>query len=108
MYKKWSLFLFVVLFGLSFNLCARQQGGGDDLKGVCELAGGTWTGNEGGNWACCWADWGCYGCYNGVCKMQCRTKRCRDANRMRAAKPGTKSLKELAPAGKIAPIVPVK
>lgn len=102
------VFLFLFTFGFSFNLYAQQSGGGDDLKGVCELAGGTWTGSESGNWACCWSNWGCYGCVNGACKMQCRTQRCKDANKIRKPGSGTKQVKGLAPAGLKAPIAPVK
>jgi hypothetical protein len=104
------IFMLIFLITLSFNTYARQSGGGsgDDLKGVCELAGGSWHGSESsGSWACCWADWGCYGCINKICKMTCRTDRCRKANAMssRVNKNDTR-VKGLAPAGMKAPVVP--
>lgn len=110
------MFLFLILSCLSFNLYAQQSGGGggSDLKGTCELSGGTFTGSEGGNWACCWSDWGCYGCVDGNCKMQCRTQRCRKANGASAISnnnpsiKGTAVVKGLAPTGTTSPIAPVK
>lgn len=110
MSRLWIYLAVVCVLLFSNSVFARQSGGGggDDLEGVCELAGGTWTGSESGNWACCWQDWGCYGCHSGVCKMQCRTKRCRDANRVRKAGRGTTSVKGLVAPGAKAPIVPIK
>lgn len=107
------LFILLILFALSVNTAfARQSGGGgpgdEGLKGVCELAGGSWHGSESsGSWACCWADWGCYGCINNVCKMTCRTERCRKANTASRVQKGDTRIKGLAPAGMKAPIVPM-
>lgn len=104
--------MMMLLISLFFTLptYARQSGGGgggDDLKGVCELAGGSWTGSESsGTWACCWADWGCYGCINNVCKMQCRTARCRRANSARQISNQQKTVDSLAPQGMKAPVIP--
>lgn len=99
--------LIISLF-FSIHSLARQSGGGggDDLEGVCKLAGGTWTGSESGNWACCWDNWGCYGCYNGICKMQCRTQRCRRANAIHKTSGEQKRVEGLAPKGMDAPIIP--
>ncbi|KTD07884.1 hypothetical protein [Legionella jamestowniensis] len=109
-----SKFLIFLIFLMSWafvpNALARQSGGGgEDLKGVCELAGGRWVGSESSNWACCWDNWGCYGCVNGACKMKCDTQRCRQANGM--ARPSSDDeviIKGLAPANSKAPIVPKK
>ncbi|KTC86987.1 hypothetical protein [Legionella brunensis] len=109
MSKFFIIFVMLIGYVLAPSAIARQSGGsGEDLKGVCELSGGRWVGSEGGNWACCWANWGCYGCVDGVCKMKCDTQRCRKANS--AARPGTGeiTIKGLAPANNKAPIVPKK
>ncbi|ASQ47334.1 hypothetical protein [Legionella clemsonensis] len=103
--------LLILLTSWTFatSTLARQAGGGEDLKGVCELAGGRWVGSESGNWACCWDNWGCYGCVDSVCKMKCDTQRCRKANGM--ARPDSNNeviIKGLAPANSKAPIVPKK
>lgn len=101
--------LTAVLSLFTVTVSAQQSGGGDDLKGVCELSGGQWTGVESGNWACCWPDWGCYGCVSSQCKMKCNTERCRKANGMLSTgtdSTGTIKLKALVPAGSMAPAVP--
>lgn len=106
-----------LMAGLLLSLClplqslAKQNsggGGGEDLKGVCELSGGEWHGSESSNWACCWPDWGCYGCVNGHCKMKCDTQRCKDANSTLNPGAGQIKLKQIAPGGMLAPIIPVK
>ena len=99
----------VLLFGicLSFNVLARQSGGGsgDDLGSVCDLSGGTYTESASG-WACCWSDWGCYGCTSGECKIKCHTQRCKDANGQARPGVGLKAIDGLASPGMKAPIVP--
>lgn len=108
--KNIKLIVSVVFFLFIGSVSAQQSGGGDDLKGVCELSGGEWTGVESGNWACCWPQWGCYGCVSGQCKMKCNTQRCRRANGMLSGTgtdtTGTIKLKAIVPAGSIAPVVP--
>jgi hypothetical protein len=102
-------FIFVMLLGLSFNAFAQQSNGGGSgggMKDACEISGGTFTGSESGNWACCWSDWGCYGCVDGNCKMNCKTKRCRKANAMSQAGTGQQAVTGLAPSGMKAPVVP--
>ncbi|STX44752.1 acetyltransferase [Legionella donaldsonii] len=108
MHRLFTIFI-LISSSLSFNALAQQSGGsggGEDLKGVCELSGGNWTGSETGNWACCWPDWGCYGCVDGNCKIKCHTQRCKDANGV--GRPSTNEilLQGIAPAGMKAPIVP--
>jgi hypothetical protein len=105
--KKWIALLAILLF--SFTAFAQQSGDNSDVKNTCEVSGGTWTESGGGNWACCWADWGCYGCVGGVCKIKCYNQRCRDANKIRATQtPGKNYLRieGLSPAGSMSPIVP--
>jgi hypothetical protein len=104
--RKLVFILFLIISCGFSTVYAQQQS--DDLPGVCDLADGTWTGNPNGNWACCWSGWGCYGCHSSVCKMQCRTQRCRDANRIGKQTTGTKIIKGLAPAGAVAPIAPIR
>ncbi|WP_367607435.1 acetyltransferase [Legionella sp. W05-934-2] len=73
------VFLFILLSNPLYS--APNTGGtNSDMKGVCELAGGTFTSTVEGTWACCWDNWGCYGCIQSVCKMKCHTQRCRRAN----------------------------
>lgn len=102
---------------ISFLLCfllfpvtsmAQQSGGGpdDDVKTACDISGGDWTSTSGGNWACCWSDWGCYGCVNGVCKIKCFNDRCRNANGIGRPAADQQAVPGLAPAGVKAPIVP--
>src|SRR5690242_9065080 len=98
----------VALFFIGFSIHAfavpAGGGGSGDLKSACEISGGTWTGSEGGNWACCWSDWGCYGCVDGQCKIKCNTERCRKANAAANAGPGVRKIPGLAPVGEKAPI----
>lgn len=99
----------IILFILPFSLQAQQSGDLGDLKNTCEVSGGSWTESGAGNWACCWSDWGCYGCVGGICKIKCHNQRCRDANSVRQGEPSspkTHAVPGLAPAGSIAPIVP--
>lgn len=101
-----------LLIGVLISLClpinslAAQNNGGEDLKGVCELSGGEWHGSESSNWACCWPDWGCYGCVDSHCKMKCDTARCKKANATLNPGSGLIKLKQLAPGGMLAPIIP--
>lgn len=107
--KKWIALLGILLFSLTFTAFAQQSGDNSDVKNTCEVSGGTWTESGSGNWACCWADWGCYGCVDGVCKIKCYNQRCRDANNIRATDTPRKNcqrIEGLAPAGSMAPIVP--
>ena len=95
----------ILVLGICLNAHAQQSGGDTlgDLENVCGLSGGTWHTSSSG-WACCWADWGCYGCTNGSCLMNCHTKACRDANRMRKIQ--DKIIKEVAPKGRPAHVAP--
>ncbi len=100
--------LFLLILALPFSVNAQQNNGGssDGVKNTCEVSGGTFTGSEGGNWACCWSDWGCYGCVDGNCKMQCRTTRCRKANA--AARPSNaQPVRGLSPTGAKPPVAPL-
>ncbi|WP_156812329.1 hypothetical protein [Legionella tunisiensis] len=109
MHRLFITFILIISSNLSFNALAQQSGGsggGDDLKGVCELSGGSWTGSETGNWACCWPDWGCYGCVDDNCKIKCNTQRCKDANGIGRPSAHEILLQGIAPAGMKAPIVP--
>lgn len=104
--SKWILSIFALI---SFNVFAAPSGGTDStgVKNTCEISGGTFTGSESGNWACCWSNWGCYGCHSGNCGMTCRTQKCRDANaaKVNGSSSGVK-IKGLAPANMNAPYVP--
>lgn len=112
MKNTWMALIIVILSLFSITAFAQQSGGsgGDDLKETCELSGGTWTGSAGGNWACCWSDWGCYGCVDGHCKIKCNTARCRKANGQASSSPTSNPkvqiVKGLAPAGMKAPVAP--
>lgn len=107
---KHLCFLLFLTLPLALNAAPPGGGGGEDLKGVCELSGGTFTGSESANWACCWPDWGCYGCVDGNCKMKCNTTRCRRANGMAVKNTGgtLTPIKGLAPNGMKEPVVPSK
>lgn len=101
----------MILLILSLSSHAQQSGDLGDLKNTCEVSGGSWTESGGGNWACCWSDWGCYGCVSGICKIKCHNQRCRDANSVRQGEstpPRTHAVKGLAPAGSLAPVVPTR
>lgn len=107
--KKWISIIGLVLCIFSFPVFAQQSGDNSEVKNTCEVSGGTWTESSNGNWACCWADWGCYGCVNGVCTIKCYNQRCRDANKIRANDTPPKRyqrIEGLAPAGSLAPIAP--
>lgn len=110
MYRLLTSLVLSITFGLSFPVVAQQSSGGGNggLKDTCEISGGQWTGSESGNWACCWADWGCYGCVDGNCKIKCTTERCRKANSVRTLGADLIIIKGLAPAGMKAPIIPKK
>lgn len=88
---------FLFLFSLvSIHVYAAPNTGASnaEMKDVCQLAGGTFTSTIEGNWACCWDNWGCYGCVQGVCKMKCHTQRCRRANGQSAVlQPGEVKIK---------------
>lgn len=98
--------LVLVIFLFSPLYANAKQSSTGDIENTCEISGGEWHGSESGNWACCWADWGCYGCVNGVCKIKCYNARCRRANGMSRVGPGEQRVKGLAPAGMSGPIVP--
>lgn len=103
-----SKILFVLLgcaFSLSFQN-ALAQNNDEGLDEVCGLTQGSWHTSASG-WACCWSNWGCYGCTNGNCLMNCRTPKCKKANGMSRAPSGRMAVPELAPFGMKAPIVPV-
>lgn len=104
-----SLFL-VLFFGLSCNAIAQQTSneGSGGMKNACEVSGGTFTGSEGGNWACCWSDWGCYGCVDSHCKIKCHNDRCRKANGVSRSVSNASPVSGLAPTGMKAPIAPIK
>jgi len=106
--KRILSFLSITLLAISFSVFAQQSGGGgdSDLQTACEISGGSWTGSAGGNWACCWDDWGCYGCVDGNCKIKCTTQRCRDANGQASIGSKNQIVKALAPAGQRAPVAP--
>lgn len=106
--NKW-IYLVALFLICSYSAFAQQTSVLDELKNTCEVSGGTWTESSGGNWACCWSDWGCYGCVDGVCKIKCYNQRCRDANKVRVNDiPGKnyQRIEGLAPPGSLAPIVP--
>lgn len=106
--KLWMRLIGVVFCLLSFNVFAQQSGGGSgELKNTCEVSGGTYTQSTSG-WACCWANWGCYGCINGICKVKCHTQRCKRLN-YGTPRPSssTQEVDGLAPKGMKAPIAPL-
>ena len=104
--KKWISLFVIIMSMFSVSVYAQQSDDMGGLENTCSISGGTWTSTAGGNWACCWADWGCYGCVDGVCKIKCTTPRCRKANSI--ARPGRKfeRVEGLAPAGSKGPVVP--
>lgn len=105
--KRICLGILTVLLGLTFFAQAQQSGGSDGVKNTCEVSGGTFTGSEGGNWACCWSDWGCYGCLSGVCKIKCYNDRCRKANGISATLSNDETkVKGLAAPGMKVPVAP--
>lgn len=85
------------------NASAQQTDEG--LDQICDLSDGTWHTSASG-WACCWNNWGCYGCTNGNCLMNCKTPKCKKANTMNTAAPGQKEVSGLAPKEMKAPIIP--
>lgn len=104
--KIWMKLIGIILCLLSFNVFAQQSGGGSsELKNTCEVSGGTYTDSSRG-WACCWADWGCYGCLDGLCKVKCYTRRCTRVNYGTRPASNTQAVEGLAPKGMKAPIVP--
>jgi hypothetical protein len=96
--------LFFVAFGLFFQNSFAQNND-EGLDQVCGLSSGSWHTSASG-WACCWSNWGCYGCTSGNCLMNCHTKRCKKANGMSKVSIGKIAVPELAPKGMKAPIVP--
>jgi len=107
MVKQISIFLsaFLFMLGLSLTAIAQQTSNNSEVKNTCEVSGGTFTESASG-WACCWSDWGCYGCVNSICKIKCHNERCRKANGLNRLAPGEQRVKGLAPAGMKAPIAP--
>ena len=106
--NRYIIILISLLFcGATFNAFARPASGGSGgVKDTCEISGGTFTGSEGGNWACCWSNWGCYGCVDGNCKIKCHTSRCRKENSARKINEGESIVKGLALPGMKAPVAP--
>jgi hypothetical protein len=106
--KLLTLIFISILSLFSQNIYA-QQNNDEGLDQVCGLASGKWHTSASG-WACCWSNWGCYGCTGGNCVMKCDTTRCRKANGMsRIVGEGKREfveLNDLAPQGKKAPIIP--
>lgn len=98
--------ILIVFMGL-FAQSVFSQNNDDGLDEVCGLSSGKWHKSASG-WACCWSNWGCYGCTGGNCGMTCRTTRCKNANGMSISKVSTKNtvVKGLAPQGMKDPIVP--
>lgn len=96
----------ILIFGFSLSAFAQQTNNNADVKNTCEVSGGTWHESASG-WACCWSDWGCYGCTNGICKIKCHNARCRRANGLSRVAPGQQRINGLAPAGMADPIVPI-
>src|SRR5262245_7184357 len=90
---------------MAFGQQTSGGGGTDEVKNTCEVSGGVFTSSASG-WACCWADWGCYGCVDGKCKMKCHTRKCRKANRQSKLGPDSQAVEGLAPQGNPAPIAP--
>lgn len=102
--KKYIGFIIILLFSAT----AFSQADNSDVRNTCDISGGTWN-ESGSGWACCWDDWGCYGCIDGICKIKCHNQRCRDANKIRANETPPKNsirLEGLAPEGSMAPIAP--
>lgn len=107
--KNFTSIFILLLISIPLSIQAQQTS--NDLKTTCEISGGSWTETGSGNWACCWSDWGCYGCVSGICKIKCHNQRCRDANQVRQGSstptnPKIHAIEGLAPAGSMAPIVP--
>ena len=107
--KLITIIAFTLCLPFQAAFCQQTSGGGgsDELKNTCDVSGGTYTTSSSG-WACCWSDWGCYGCTDGNCKMKCHTRKCRKANRQGVrAGSGSHAVEGLAPQGKNAPIAPL-
>lgn len=106
---KFFSICFIALFSLFSQNIYAQQNNDEGLDEVCSLSSGKWHTAASG-WACCWSNWGCYGCTGGSCVMKCETTRCRKANGMsRTINQGKQQyvqLNDLAPRGKKAPIIP--
>lgn len=97
--------IFVSLLSLSTQNAYPQQNNDEGLDEVCGLASGKWHKSASG-WACCWSNWGCYGCTGGNCMMTCRTPRCKKANGMNKPSTNETRVNGLAPKGMKDPIVP--
>lgn len=104
--KKWMSLLVIIMSMFSVSVYAQQSDDMGGLENTCSISGGTWTSTSGGNWACCWADWGCYGCVDSVCKIKCTTQRCRDANGVSRPSRKFTAVEGLAPKGMKDPVVP--
>lgn len=105
LYSKILSFLFVFTFGLFITQNAPAQQSDEGLDQICDLSGGSWHTSTSGR-ACCWNNWGCYGCTAGNCVMNCKTQKCKKANSMTMATSGQKEISGLAPKAMKAPIVP--
>lgn len=105
LYSKILSLLFALTLGLFVQNAFAQQTD-EGLDNVCDLSGGSWHTSTSG-WACCWNNWGCYGCTSGNCVMNCKTPRCKKANDMSMATSGHKEITGLAPKGMKAPIISI-
>lgn len=103
-YSKILSLLFALTLGLFMQNALAQQTD-EGLDQVCDLSGGSWHTSASG-WACCWNNWGCYGCTSGNCLMNCKTPKCRKANAMNTVTSGYKEIPGLAPNAMKAPIIP--
>lgn len=100
--------LVISLAALFSSESFAKQNTQEGVHNTCDVSGGRWVGSETGRWACCWADWGCYGCLNGICKMKCETQRCKDDNAQKRPGQDERAIEGLAPIGEMAPIIPEK
>lgn len=118
MYRNITMGISLLFFGSIFYAYAEQASAkgndgvaGNGMQQACEISGGSFIGSENGNWACCWDDWGCYGCVDGKCKIKCNTARCKKANGMTKLRDGEhpvtgSAVKGLVQPGERAPVAP--
>lgn len=108
MFKKFIL-LIVFFLSATSTVFAQQTQNEPGLEDVCIMAGGKFTSTPNGDWACCWDNWGCAGCSNGICKVKCHTQRCRRANgQIRQASPGQRKTGVFHPFGIDTIVIPKK
>lgn len=106
-YLNKSFLLLALAAGLFSQITFAQKNNDEGLNEVCSLSSGSWHRSASG-WACCWSRWGCYGCTNGNCLMNCKTTECKTANGMSKVTSGKMAVPGLAPRGTKPPIVPVR